>query len=167
MTGPCLGCLAAADHGVASCADCRAVLVAVPKPTRTERARRKLRPVNGPRRRRALARDFGDLAVFVRTLPCCVAGCGRDSVPAHVVGRSRGHAWLEVDGAKVGNIAPLCCGHHTGAPGFTRPQHTVGIPTFERENRLELRLPDWVPRSYATLAEVAAAVGRTLLEGAP
>ena len=145
------------------------ILVAVPKPEHRVKNPKPMRRVNPRRRRHALEKDFGDLGKLVRRLPCCVRGCNADSSdPAHVVGRTRGHAWLVVNGVKVGNIAPLCRGHHTGAPGGpTRPQHTVGIPTFERENRLELRLPGWAPRSYATLAEVAAAVGRVLLEGAP
>lgn len=149
------------------------ILVAVPKPGRTFKDPKPMPRVNSRRRRAAQAEDFGELAVFVRRLPCCVRGCTAGPTdPAHVIGKARGHAWLEVivagETIRVGNIAPLCRGHHTGAPGGpTRPQHTVGIPTFERENRLELRLPGWAPRAYMTLAEVAAAVGRVLLEGAP
>lgn len=148
------------------------ILVAVPKPEHVVKDRKRLRPANGPRRRRALAKDFGELAVFVRKLPCCVQGCRRSrlSDPAHVINKAIGHAWLEVivDGEmiKVGNIAPLCSGHHTGAPdGPKRPQHTIGIAAFERENTLELRLPGLPTRPYATLAEVAAAVGCLFLEG--
>lgn len=163
MTGPCLGCLAAADHGVASCADCRAVLVAVPKPTRTERARRKLRPVNGPRRRRAIAEDFGDLAAIVRTLPCCVVGCEQGpSDPAHVRSRGAGHhAWLVIDERKVGNLAPLCRAHHD-------EQGRRGIRTFEASHKFTVRwrwacaAVTWIPA--ASLAEAAAAIGR-MFEG--
>lgn len=34
-------------------------------------------------------------------------------------------AWLEVDGAKVGNLAPLCHRHH-------RELHDIGARSFDR-----------------------------------
>lgn len=141
---------------------------AYPKPTPKKKASKPALGRNRNRSARALAEDFGELAAAVRRLPCCVRGCsGGPTDPAHVVAKRRGHAWIVVDGVKVGNIAPLCRGHHTGAPGGpVHPQHQVGIAAFERENRLELRLPATATTSHATLAEVAAAVGRWVLAGA-
>jgi hypothetical protein len=72
-------------------------LRAVPKPSHIIRAPKGLRPVNSRRRRAAQAEDFGELAVFVRRLPCCVRGCTAGPTdPAHVIGKARGHAWLEL-----------------------------------------------------------------------
>ena len=131
------------------------------------RKRKALRPRNEDRAAKARAENFGELADLVRSLPCCVEGCRRWPVdPAHVVSRRRGAAWIVVDGVEVGNIAPLCRAHHTG-PGFARPQHQVGIPTFETEQRLVVRLPGRLAAPAATLAEVAAAVGRWAKDGAP
>lgn len=145
------------------------LLVAVPKPPRIHREPKPMRRQN---RKRAAARrveDFGDLASFVRTLPCCVRGCeSRDIDPAHVRARRNAHAWLEVDGMQVGNIAPLCRGHHTGAPGGPRrPQHQIGVRAFEQENAIELRLPGRQPLNFQTLAEVAAAIGEAFNNATP
>ena len=135
---------------------------------RLDRGPKRIRPRNAARHAASLAEDFGPLADAVRRLPCCVQGGPvRPVDPAHVVGKARGHAWLMVDGREVGNIAPLCRGHHTGAPGGPRrPQHQVGIPDFERENVLELRLPRLPPRVYPKLADIAAAVGEWVKNGA-
>lgn len=142
---------------------------AFPKPTREPKVRKRLKPRNVERHAARLAEDFGELAAAVRRLPCCVAGCRRDPTdPAHVVSRGAGgHAWITVDGVEVGNIAPLCHPHHTGGFGVTRPQHGIGTAAFEAENRLELRMPEWAPRAYMTLAEVAAAVGEWFKAGRP
>lgn len=135
-------------------------------PRRRERGPTRIRARNPERAARTLAEDFGDLADLVRRLPCCVVGCRRrPSDPAHVRSRGAGgHAWIVVDGVKVGNIAPLCHSHHTGGPGVARPQHGVGNAAFEAENKLELCLPYRTPRACATLAEVAATVGVWSLE---
>lgn len=135
------------------------ILTPVPKPVRVHRTPKPLRRQNRKRAAKRRAEDFGDLAAFVRALPCCVRGCeSRDTDPAHVRAKRNAHAWLEVDGARVGNIAPICRGHHTGAPGGPRrPQHQIGVRAFEQENALELRLPG--PLAFQTLAEVAAAIG--------
>jgi hypothetical protein len=84
-------------------------LRAVPKPSHIIRAPKGLRPVNSRRRRAAQAEDFGELAVFVRRLPCLVVGCTRSPVDAaHVRSRGAGHhAWIEIDGERFGNIVPL------------------------------------------------------------
>lgn len=130
-----------------------------------------IRRRNPERAAAARAEDFGPLADAVRGLPCCVAGCRRTpSDPAHVRGRGAGgSAWIEVDGRRAGNIAPLCRAHHTGEPGsgVLRPQHVAGRETFERENRLELRLPGVAPIPAATLAEIAALVGEWFTSGPP
>jgi len=137
------------------------LLVAVPKPPRIHRDPKPMRRQNRKRTEKRRAEDFGDLAAFVRTLPCCVCGCDSGDIdPAHVRAKRNAHAWLEVDGVLVGNIAPLCRGHHTGAPGGPRrPQHQIGVRAFEQENALELRLPGRQPLTFQTLAEVAAAIG--------
>lgn len=126
----------------------------------------RLRARNPERAAKALAEDFGELADLVRRLPCCVDGCRRQPIdPAHVVGRGAGgHAWIEIDGELVGNIAPLCRAHHTGGLDVQRPQHVVGRSVFEREHRLVLRLPRQAPRECATLAEVALVVGQWSLQ---
>lgn len=137
------------------------------RPPRLGRARSRLPASNPERAARTLERDFGELAAAVRRLPCCVRGCARrPSDPAHVVAKRIGHAWLDVDGEKIGNIAPLCRSHHTGGRGVTRPQHTIGVPAFDAENRLELLLPHADPRVLPSLAEVAKAVGEWVKAGA-
>lgn len=87
---------------------------AFPKPSRVVKARVNIRARNPARAKERLERDFGPLGAFVRGLPCCVHGCRRGpSDPAHVLSRGSGHhAWVEVEGRKVGNIAPLCRHHH-------------------------------------------------------
>lgn len=138
-----------------------ALLPAFPKPARIHRDAKPMRRQNRKRAAKRRVEDFGDLAAFVRTLPCCVRGCKASDIdPAHVRARRNAHAWLEVDGELVGNIAPICRGHHTGAPGGPRrPQHQIGVRAFEQENALELRLPGQQPLIFQTLAEVAAAIG--------
>jgi len=128
-----------------------------------------IRARNPKRAQAAQGEDFGPLADAVRRLPCCVAGCRRDPVdPAHVRSRGAGgSAWIEVDGRRVGNLAPLCRAHHTGGPGITRPQHQIGVPQFELENALELRLPGREAARAFTLAAVAEAVGRWFEDGGP
>lgn len=133
-------------------------------------ARRKaIRARNPTRARAAQAEDFGPLADAVRGLPCCVAGCRRAPVdPAHVRSRGAGGAaWIEVDGRRVGNLAPLCRAHHTGGDGITRPQHQIGVPRFELENRLELRLPGKGAAGAFTLAAIAEAIGVWFEAGGP
>jgi hypothetical protein len=127
--------------------------------------RSRLKRRNPVRAQEARAEDFGELAEFVRGLPCAVAGCKRTpSEPAHVVSRGAGgHAWVMLDGKPVGNIAPLCRAHHTGGPGVTRPQHTIGLRAFDAENIFHLRLPGHAVRVYGNLAAVAAAVGEWVL----
>lgn len=100
---------------------------AFPKPRRVVKARANIRARNPERAKRRLEQDFGPLGVFVRKLPCCVHGCRRRGAtdPAHVRSRGSGHhAWIEIDGVKVGNLAPLCRHHHDesgrGAVSFDR-----------------------------------------------
>lgn len=110
--------------------------------------------------------DFGPLAMAIRQLPCAVIGCDRASVPAHVRSRNAGYgAWIIVDGHNIGNLAPLCSGHHTGGSGIPR-DHTQhqGIRTFERSVGLAVKLPGRPERRVDRLAEVAEAVGEWFLQ---
>lgn len=134
------------------------ILVAVPKPGRTAKTRKPMRKVNSRRRRQALVEDFGDLAVLVRKMPCCVDGCSQGpSDPAHVRTRGAGlHAWIEIDGVRAGNIAPLCHPHHL-------EQHR-GIKSFNAAHRLVVRWGAFA-QPADDLAHAAAMVGR-LSEGA-
>lgn len=112
---------------------------------------------------RKLIEDFGPLAMAVRQLPCAVAGCerGAPSDPAHVRSRQAGYgAWLIRNGHSVGNLAPLCRGHHTGGPGIPREHtHHQGVRTFDQSVVLEVRLPELPPQRVDRLAEVAEIVG--------
>ena len=111
-----------------------------------------MRRFNARRRRLALAEDFGDLAVFVRTLPCLVIGCRRGPVDAaHVRSRGAGHhAWIEIDGKRFGNIVPLCRQHHDR-------QGSLGTATFEATYRLGAWLANF--HRVDTLAEAARVIG--------
>lgn len=142
-------------------------LVAVPKPERAAKTRRKLRPVNGPRRRRALVEDFGGLAVFVRRLPCLVVGCLRWPVDAaHVRSRGAGHhAWIEIDGDRFGNIVPLCRQHHD-------QQGRLGIKDFEGSYGSSAGnggLGVWLARLHRveTLADAGRIIGVAAEGGSP
>lgn len=145
------------------------VLVAAPKPAkRPPRPRRKLR-ANPQRQAENRAADFGPLADAVRPLRCCVVGCDRTPVdPAHVVSRGAGGgAWIAVGGRVVGNLAPVCRGHHTGAPGFAREviQHQAGLRAWQRTVKLAIKLPGQGERPVERLAEVAEAVGEWFKAG--
>lgn len=133
------------------------ILRAVPKPKWSRKQRRRLRSSNPSRRRAALEEDFGELGVFVRKMPCCVAGCPNSpSDPAHARSRGAGyHAWVTIDGVTVGNIAPLCYPHHS-------EQHR-GIKSFELAHKLVVRY-ELFEAQAASLADAAAIVGR-LAEG--
>lgn len=84
-----------------------------------------------PRRRRAdRARQFGDLSDWVVALPC--HNCGRvfGIAPAHVMGRRRGGAWVELpDGTEAGNLLPLC--DDPFLPGCHNLQHLQGWGALE------------------------------------
>lgn len=151
-----------ADPGVA-------LRPAFPKPTREPRERKRLRPRNVERHAARLASDFGPLAEAVRKLPCCVDECRGRAEPAHVRSRGSRHgAWIIVDGREVGNIVPMCRGHHTGAPGMPSRcvQHKAGTRAFERDNPIKIRLP--TRREFtSTLAEIAAAIGEWFKAGQP
>lgn len=78
---------------------------------------------NHKRYRSERERQFGDLAEWVASLPC--DNCGRvDGVaPAHVTGRRRAGAWIDLpDGTKVGNILPLCDDPFAGGCHFRQHQ---------------------------------------------
>ena len=143
--------------------------VAFPKPIHQTKAAKRLRPRNVARAAKAIEEDFGPLADAVRLLPCCVKDCNRRPTdPDHVVTRGAGgHAWIIVDGAVVGNIAPVCHAHHTGGLDIRRPRHAVGLATFEAEHTFVLRLP-FERIELPTLAAVAKRVGEWFLsEGTP
>lgn len=89
-----------------------------------------LKRVNPERRASELERCFGDLAEYVRWLPCCI--CGDFAEPCHVKTRRMGGAWRQLpDGTEVGNIAPMCRKHHD-------EQGSVGIATFQERHRVDL-----------------------------
>ena len=73
--------------------------------------RGRMKSVNGPRKKKAFARDFGPLADFVREMGCCICDLGAEFTQAcHVKSRgASGHAWLENGDA---NLIPLCSKHH-------------------------------------------------------
>ena len=98
----------------------------------------RLRSRNPERCAKRYARDFGDLAAYVRTLPC--AACGRDgpSDAAHVRSRGAGgHAWGE-DGHS--NILPMCRQCHT-------KQHAQGWSAIHPGGR------DWAALAARTVGE--------------
>ncbi len=71
----------------------------------------RLRPVNPERAAIRKARDFGDLAAFVRPMKCCACGSAGPCDPAHVKSRGAGgHAWMDNGD---GNIIALCRRCHT------------------------------------------------------
>lgn len=131
---------------------------AFPKPKREIKPRTNIRARNPGRAKERLERDFGPLGAFVRGLPCCVHGCrrggGDPSDPAHVLSRGSGHhAWIEFEGVKVGNIAPLCRYHHNESG-------RIGAKTFDRTTDFYLALAHGHAGVVcSTLAEVAKVVG--------
>jgi hypothetical protein len=139
-----------------------AIAPAFPKPVTVKSARKHPRPQNPERAAERLERNFGWLAVLVRALPCCVARCRRHpSDPAHVLGRGAGgHAWVEVEGVKVGNLAPLCRWHHDESG-------RRGADTFDGATSFALRLPGLGRQTAPTLGAVAVAVGIWALERGP
>src|SRR5690606_17013826 len=82
-----------------------------------------IRRVNPRRRRKRYARDFGDYAVTVRALSCCVCDASAPSDPHHV--KSRGA------GGDRRDLVPLCRTHH-------REYHDVGRRTFEARHGVDL-----------------------------
>jgi hypothetical protein len=70
-----------------------------------------MKAVNGARKEKAFARDFGPLAVFVREMGCCICEAGPEFTQAcHVKSRgASGHAWLDNGD---GNLMPMCQKHH-------------------------------------------------------
>lgn len=128
---------------------------AFPKPKREIKPRTNIRARNPARAKKRLEQDFGPLAVLVRGLPCCVDGCNRGPCdPAHVRTRGAGlHAWIEIDGVRKGNIAPLCHPHHL-------EQGDRGIKAFQKAHTLVVRPALGCHGAAAeTLAEVAEIVG--------
>lgn len=78
----------------------------------TTRMRRgRLKSVNKPRKAKALEKNFGPLAFFVRDMGCCI--CVADSgltQACHVKTRgASNHAWLD---SGDGNLIPMCAPHH-------------------------------------------------------
>lgn len=129
------------------------ILIAVPKPARVVRSRAPMRRVNSRRRQIRHARDFGDLAVFVRTLPCLVEGCAGEVEAAHVRSRGAGgNAWIEVDGERVGNIVPLCHAHH-------QEQHHRGQATFHGRHTLRVVWRNGASLSVSTMTDAARTIG--------
>lgn len=85
-----------------------------------------LRRSNPRRRRAAHARDFGERAAIIRTMPCLAAADGR------CLGRiEAAHARSRGAGGDRHHLVPLCTGHH-------REQHDHGVQTFARKHGLDL-----------------------------
>jgi hypothetical protein len=78
----------------------------------------------------ACARNYGPEAGAVRMMECCVPGCRRFSVAAHVVPRKMG----AVHGTRF-DLANLCHDHHTEAG----EERTTARAEFEQRHRLDLR----------------------------
>ena len=117
-----------------------------------------------------MATIFGPLAAAVRQLRCAVVGCNGKPDPAHVKSRGAGGgAWIAVAGEVVGNLAPLCRGHHTGGPGIPREQtqELAGVRVFEQSVALAVKLPGQAAVAVDRLAEVARLVGEWFRQGAP
>ncbi len=79
-----------------------------------------MRRRNPERAAKRYDRDFGELAAYVRTLPCASCEAPAPSDPAHVKSRGAGgHAWLENG---HGNIIPLCrlCHNAQHASGWSK-----------------------------------------------
>jgi hypothetical protein len=93
-----------------------------------KRTSKPLPAVNRKRRAKLTARQFGDHAEYIRSLPCVIRGmdageCG-PSEAAHV--RSRGA------GGTAADLVPLCLRHHA-------EQHVTGIETFQERYEIDLR----------------------------
>jgi hypothetical protein len=90
-----------------------------------KRVSKPLPAVNRKRKAKLTARQFGDHAEYIRSLPCVCRGadCG-PSEAAHV--RSRGA------GGTAADLVPLCRRHHA-------EQHAVGVDTFQARHNLDLR----------------------------
>lgn len=92
----------------------------------------RVKPRNEKRAQAERERQFGELAEYVRSLPCAVKGCRGFAEPAHVHTRRNAGAWRELPtGERVGNIVPLCSWHH-------REQHRIGVRSFEAAHGVDL-----------------------------
>jgi hypothetical protein len=69
-----------------------------------------LRQVNRARRAKIHARNFGDAAVVVRSMPCLVVGCREPAEAAHA--RARGMGGVK---GSSRDLVPLCRAHHIEA----------------------------------------------------
>lgn len=85
----------------------------------------RVRAVN-PKRRKALSEEqFGEKAVWIRAMPCCVCGYRPPSDPHHV--KSRGA------GGRAEDVVPLCRLCHDWI-------HASGRYSFERAKGIDLRV---------------------------
>lgn len=87
------------------------------------RPRQPVRKVNRKRRAALYKAQFGDKALYVRSLPCCVCHKPGPSDPHHV--RSRGAGGTSKD------LVPFCRRHHM-------EYHATGRETFARRHGIDL-----------------------------
>jgi hypothetical protein len=84
---------------------------------------------NPARKKATFARAYGsaERCVFVKSLPCCVAGdlCAGETTNAHVRGDGASRK------ADADQIAPLCSYHHAEL-------HAIGIATFTMRYAVDL-----------------------------
>ncbi len=135
--------------------------------TGREKRRSRLKPRNDKRAAKAKAEDFGGLAELVRAIPCVVEGCGkgpRHTQAHHVVSRgANGKAFvptMDYEGGEalatiVGNLVPLCHGHH-------HEGHARGWDTFNDEHEFVVRLPGG-SIGFDTIADCAEHIGKVAI----
>jgi hypothetical protein len=96
-----------------------------PESGEPQKAKTRVRAVNPKRKAQRFARDFGDHADFIRSLPCVVgAGC-TGGIEAH-------HEPPRGSGGRRSDLVPVCTGHH-------RERHSKGRPAFELRYGLDLK----------------------------
>jgi len=106
-------------------------LVAVPKPVRVEKERKRLQARNPKRARKAYERNYGERGDAVRAMHCLVGGiestgCRGPIQAAHVKARGMGGC----NGDRR-SLVPFCAGHHD-------EQTRRGGKTFAATHRLDL-----------------------------
>jgi hypothetical protein len=93
------------------------------------RRRTKLAPINPKRARAKYLRNFGPKADWIRSLPCLVPACWRETVAAHARARQMGGC-----GGDASVQVPLCDPHHREAGEY----RTSARAAFEARYGLDL-----------------------------